>query len=159
MTKVILPCTGTKLTFRKHTRDKRKNIFDKCLLCAKNCFQDILISEIGCLCERTCGKDKTSGMMPDPHHQDLEGDGTKAPTEAEILVMHLEEGHRGLQTCPPQLPSEPVADRMVAVGGSRKGRYATTSILDVSGIDRKWVPDQSDRMSPTISATDFQPTS
>lgn len=31
--------------------------------------------------------------MPDPHHQEQQGNGTKPPPEWGTLVMHLDVGH------------------------------------------------------------------
>lgn len=32
-------------------------------------------------------------LMPDPHGQNQQGNGTKPPTESGTLLMHLEVGH------------------------------------------------------------------
>lgn len=84
---------------------------------------------------------RTLLLMPEPHGQNQQRNGTKPPTESGTLLMYLEVGHWGLQACYPDcLPRL----GMMALD-SREGRYATALILDISGVDRRWAPAQGDR--------------
>lgn len=95
--------------------------------------------------------------MPNPRQQYLQRGGNKTPRESEILVMHLEVGHRGLQVCHSNCLLSTLKMGEETLVRSRERRYATASNLEVSDIDRGWEPNQSDRgYPPPLSTIDLE---
>lgn len=57
-----------------------KKKIDKYLLCARDCFHDLLILGFKTIYVTVSVRmTKASLLMPDPHHQVQQSDGTKAP--------------------------------------------------------------------------------
>lgn len=92
---------------------------------------------------------RTWPLMSDPHQQDKRGDGTKPTSERGILLKQLEVDHWGVEAQHPKsLPSAWQAKDSGCGQQRRKIRHST--ILDLSGADRKWATAQSDGTLATL---------
>ena len=83
--------------YKKHLEGRHKEllkkIFDKCLLCARDCFQDLFNLRVYDYLSDCTGKnDKDLIAVSDPHQQDRQGKTTEAP-ELGTLITLLEVGH------------------------------------------------------------------
>ena len=152
---------GTKLTLKEGIRNRwKKQQIDKYLLCARDCFQDLLILGFKTIYVTVSVRmTKTSLLMPDLHHQVQQSDGTKAPPESGTLMMHLEVGHWGLQAChPDSLPSTLDTGDSGSGRQRRKIRHSVDSGCYLILIENEYLPSDRGGHSP-FSVTDLQLTS